>query len=50
MKIWKYEIKSQIGDIDESLKKCSKLVVELTKLRDECVRTSDNLKQVILNI
>lgn len=50
LKIWKYEVKSQIGDINQSLIKCTKLVEDLVKLRDECVRTSDSLKNVILNI
>jgi N-methylhydantoinase B/oxoprolinase/acetone carboxylase alpha subunit len=39
VKIWKYEIKSQIYDLTYSMEKCSNIVKELEKLQEDCART-----------
>lgn len=50
LKIWKYEIKSQIADLTVSLEKCDAIIVVLKDLQTQCVRTSDNLKAVLLKV
>jgi hypothetical protein len=46
-KIWKYEVKYQNSDLQQSLDKCNAIVKVLEKLQKDCARTSDNLENVL---
>jgi len=50
VKIWKYEVKSQIADLTVSLEKCNEIVKVLEELQVATARTSDNLKAVLLKV
>lgn len=47
LKIWKYEIKSQIADLGVSLERCNEIVKVLKKIQEDCARTQDDLDKEI---
>lgn len=49
-KIWKYEIKSQVADLTVSLEEVNKIVKVLEKLQVNCVKTADDLDNVLKSI
>jgi len=49
-KIWFIEIKTLRGNIEFSMKKVAELVKTLTELRNQCVRTDDNLNNTLKRI
>jgi len=44
VKIWKYEIKSQVADLGVSITNCNKIIVILKKLQKDCAKTQDNIE------
>lgn len=50
VKIWKYEIKYQTQDLEQSLEKCDAIVKVLEALQKNCARTSDDLENVLKKI
>jgi hypothetical protein len=43
-KIWRYEIKYQVGQLEDSLAKCQTIIGILKKLQEDCARTQDDLE------
>jgi len=39
IKIWKYEMKTQIADLGKSLEECEKIVKVLEDIQTNCART-----------
>jgi len=50
MYIWKYEINGLIKDLEFSRDALTPIIAQITKLRNDCVRSADNLDNVILAI
>jgi len=46
-KLWRYEIKTQIADLDRSLDKCELIKIVLKHLQEDCIRTADNLEMAL---
>jgi DNA repair ATPase RecN len=49
-KIWKYEIRTQVTDLNAQLEKCMALIKVLEALQANCARTADNLDNVLKSI
>jgi hypothetical protein len=43
-KIWKYEVKSQIADLTNSMERCNEIVAVLKRLQKDCAKTQDNIE------
>jgi len=50
VKIWQYETKTLIADLEYSSKKLDPIIHEIDKLQKACVISADNLDNVILAI
>jgi DNA repair ATPase RecN len=50
VKIWQYETKTLIADLKYSSEKLDPIIKAIDKLQKDCVRSSDNLDNVILAI
>lgn len=49
-KVWKINIKNIIADLGASLEETKKIIDQLTKLRNACIKTQDNLTNEVLAI
>jgi DNA repair ATPase RecN len=50
VKIWKYEIKTQLSDLQTQLEKANAIIKVLEKLQKDCARTADNLNNTLLSL
>lgn len=50
VKIWKYEIKTQLADLQTQLEKANAIIKVLEKLQKDCARTADNLNNTLLSL